>query len=82
MPRTIRSISVPALRCLVQPSMSSGSTRLFIFITMRPSSASASLTDQLEDPRPQADRRHQDPPVRLLVAVPGQVVEEVGDVGA
>jgi hypothetical protein len=37
--------------------------------------------DQLEDPRPQADRCHQDPPIGLLMAVPGQVVEQVGDVG-
>ena len=81
MPRTIRSISVPARDASYSASIISASTRLFIFITMRPSGAFASLSDHLEDPRPQADRRDQDPPVRLLVAVPGQVVEEVRHVG-
>ncbi len=36
MPRTIRSMSAPAAAAAYSSSISSGSTRLFIFITIRP----------------------------------------------
>ncbi len=39
------------------------------------------LVDHREDARPQGQRRDEDGPVRLLLRVPGEVVEEVGDVG-
>ena len=38
------------------------------------------LTDHLDDPLAQRDRSHEEPPVPALPAVPGQEVEQIGDV--
>src|SRR6476660_3317677 len=61
MPRTRRSIGVPAADAAYSSSMASGSTNAFIFITMRPDD---------------------DPAVPLGARIPGERVEELGEVGA
>ena len=63
--------------------MSAGSTRLFIFSVMRPASpSSAWLVDAVGDGAAQVCGRDQQLPVLALVAVAGEVVEQVGEVGA
>ena len=70
MPRTISSISVPAREASYNASIISASTRLFIFITMRPSGAFASwwINSRSRDRR--LTGATQDPPVGLLWLYP------------
>ena len=83
MPRTIRSIAVPALRRVVQRVDQRGSTRLFIFSVMRPAGpSSACRSMRSASALRRCVGRDEQLAVLGLTAVPGEVVEEVGEVGA
>ena len=64
-------------------SMNSGSTRLFIFIVIRPSGPSAACSAmRLRSSGRRRDGRDEELAVLALPAVAGEVVEELGEVGA
>ena len=60
--------------------MISGSARLFIFMTIRPSDACASARISSSSRGRSVAGRDEDPPVAVAVGVAGEAVEEVGDV--
>ena len=83
MPRMSRSIWTPAWLAAYSASIISASPIELALIVIRPSAPNAaSLLDQLEQPRAQVARRHDERVVALVAAVAGEVVEQLGDVGA
>ena len=83
MPLVIRSTRTPAWLASYSASISSGSTREFIFMVIRPSEPKAHLPgDQIQEARAQRAGRHDQATVRVLAGEPGQVVEQLAEVRA
>ena len=83
--RATTSIRAPATEALYSSSIISGSCSELTLIRIRarlPSAAAArDRADLLDEPAAHGERRDEDLAEPLRAAEPGQVVEEVGDVG-
>jgi hypothetical protein len=84
MPRTTSSICTPSADAAYSSvDRCTGSTRLFIFMMMRPVPAGAAISASISSTTgPQRVRGHQQSAVLDVAAVAGEIVEELGEVGA